>query len=308
MSASDDLTMRLRRRVMTDLHLGKVGPGDRLPSIRALAGELDEDHRAVASAYRTLEEEGLVEIRPRSGVVVAPRSRLGEGSVLSSTARWVTGILVEGLSRRIPVPELPELIQQCTRSLELECLCVESVGDVLHALGHEVSKDVGLSTESFLMSEEPTADERRMLTKSLENMDIVVTTVFHASTVSEVAEDRDVSVVEVRINAEWVGNFRRALREGPVTVVVEDPGFEDRLRVALEHHGDLRILEVDGTSASLDDLSADGALFVTPSARQTLEAVEHPALLENVPMLSHATLRRLAEILVRRNVERDLCP
>lgn len=49
---------------------GRLAPGTRLPSVRALVGELELATNTVAKAYRTLEAEGHVETRGRNGTVV----------------------------------------------------------------------------------------------------------------------------------------------------------------------------------------------------------------------------------------------
>jgi DNA-binding transcriptional regulator YhcF (GntR family) len=66
-----NLLQDLRKELTSYLLMGQLKPGDRLPSIRALAREKKLDHRIVANAYRSLAKEGLVEIRGRSGVVAA---------------------------------------------------------------------------------------------------------------------------------------------------------------------------------------------------------------------------------------------
>jgi DNA-binding transcriptional regulator YhcF (GntR family) len=77
METDNELSDRLRDRILNALHLGTLRPGDRLPSIRTLWREMGVDHRVVAQAYRSLEAEGLVEVRGRSGVSVAPQDQLG---------------------------------------------------------------------------------------------------------------------------------------------------------------------------------------------------------------------------------------
>jgi DNA-binding transcriptional regulator YhcF (GntR family) len=64
---------RLARAIARRIHRGSPGPGDRLPTVRALAAELDHAPNTVAKAYRTLEEDGLIEGRGRSGTFVARR-------------------------------------------------------------------------------------------------------------------------------------------------------------------------------------------------------------------------------------------
>ena len=53
---------------------GDLNPGDALPPVRRLALDLGVHFNTVAEAYRTLEEEGWLEIGRRSGARVVERS------------------------------------------------------------------------------------------------------------------------------------------------------------------------------------------------------------------------------------------
>jgi DNA-binding transcriptional regulator YhcF (GntR family) len=54
---------------------GRLEAGMKLPTVRELAAELGVHHNTVAQAYRTLEEEGWVQIAGRRGVLVEPREQ-----------------------------------------------------------------------------------------------------------------------------------------------------------------------------------------------------------------------------------------
>ncbi|MEE4639709.1 MAG: GntR family transcriptional regulator [Wenzhouxiangella sp.] len=54
---------------------GDLGPGDALPSSRALGRDLGVHFNTVAQAYRVLEAEGWLELKRRAGTVVRDRSR-----------------------------------------------------------------------------------------------------------------------------------------------------------------------------------------------------------------------------------------
>ncbi|HZY66149.1 MAG TPA: GntR family transcriptional regulator [Rubrobacteraceae bacterium] len=53
------------------VEIGSLGSGDRLPTVRALAGELNVAPNTVVKAYNELQREGLIESRPGVGTVVA---------------------------------------------------------------------------------------------------------------------------------------------------------------------------------------------------------------------------------------------
>jgi phosphoribosylformylglycinamidine cyclo-ligase len=60
------------------INTGDLKPGDKLPSIRAIAGEQDIAANTVAKAYRQLEFKGVIAAKDRSGFVVAESD--GHGS------------------------------------------------------------------------------------------------------------------------------------------------------------------------------------------------------------------------------------
>lgn len=57
--------------VVRGISSGVLLPGQKLPTIRALAAELGLAVNTVAAAYRSLEESGIVEGRGRAGTFVA---------------------------------------------------------------------------------------------------------------------------------------------------------------------------------------------------------------------------------------------
>lgn len=62
---------QLRAGVVAAIDAGELAPGDRLPTVRALAQELGLAPNTVAKAYRVLEADGVVETRGRHGTRVA---------------------------------------------------------------------------------------------------------------------------------------------------------------------------------------------------------------------------------------------
>ena len=53
------------------MEVGGLGPGEKLPTVRALAEELAIAPNTIVKAYNELQREGLVESRPGVGTVVA---------------------------------------------------------------------------------------------------------------------------------------------------------------------------------------------------------------------------------------------
>lgn len=66
---------QLRRQLAGLITAGRLGPGDRLPPLRQLAGDLGVAVGTVARTYRELEQEGLLTSRRGGGTRVSATGR-----------------------------------------------------------------------------------------------------------------------------------------------------------------------------------------------------------------------------------------
>lgn len=69
---------QLRVQLVDQIQGGHLRPGQRLPTVRKLAGDLGLAPNTVARTYRELEAEGLVETRGRNGTVVRAQGDAAE--------------------------------------------------------------------------------------------------------------------------------------------------------------------------------------------------------------------------------------
>jgi GntR family transcriptional regulator len=95
---------------------GTLNPGDRLPGVRSLAMDLGVHFNTVAEAYRTLSEEGWLEVSQGRPVIVRERSqpppvseRIEQGfrqrmSMLIAEMR-ASGLSVESIARELRAVE-----------------------------------------------------------------------------------------------------------------------------------------------------------------------------------------------------------
>ncbi len=93
--------MQLVQQVRQALRLGRLEPGDRLPTVREVAADLAINPNTVLKAYRELEHEGLVAGRTGQGTFVV-RSLSGPGRQNLTTLRrsletWIAKAKTQGL-------------------------------------------------------------------------------------------------------------------------------------------------------------------------------------------------------------------
>lgn len=307
---STPLADRLRDRILNALHLGLLQPGDRLPSIRTLWREMGVDHRVVAGAYRELEEEGLVEVRGRSGVYVARQDQLG-GEVLAETARWMAGVMVEAWKRRITIQELPDLLRRCTSSRRLRCACVESSVDQMTAYCAELREQFGLDPVPVYISPTPLPRPQRSVEfygveDRLRECDLAVTTSYHSRLVRAAGDNTRRPTVTLTVNSDVVETVQRHMREGPLTVIAVDPIFGERIRTMYtegeEERDRVRVILADDREA-LSALDPDEPVMLTLAARERTGDLPNPLLVPHTPTFSARTARELLETVIRLNVE-----
>lgn len=82
----DQLSAQIRQQVAS----GSLSPGEKLPSLRALAQRLGIHHNTALAAYKALELEGVVEIRKGSGVRVK--------AFAPATEPWREGVALRALA------------------------------------------------------------------------------------------------------------------------------------------------------------------------------------------------------------------
>ena len=89
---------QIRQQILGAIGSGKLVPGTRLTSVRALAGRLGVAVNTVARAYRELEQAGAVETRGRHGTVVLATGSEGDRRLASAAQelaaeakRWGVG-------------------------------------------------------------------------------------------------------------------------------------------------------------------------------------------------------------------------
>ena len=74
-SSNIPLYMQLRNQVVIGIAEGKLLPGDRLPTIRALAEESGINMMTVSKAYQLLKLEGYFNTDRHSGAVIVSRKK-----------------------------------------------------------------------------------------------------------------------------------------------------------------------------------------------------------------------------------------
>ena len=297
--SSDGIAMLLRERIIDQIRDGRLEYGDRLPSARELAVELDADPRTVLAAYHLLAEEDLVELRRRSGVYVAARP--GPASaVLAPPARWLVDVLADGIARDIAAPSLARRILEATTSVPTRAVVLECNRDQIHSMCRELREDYGIIAEGLELDEierDPGAVE------ALRQADILVSGA-HADIVRPLAARLGIPCVITSVRPDLLHRTSRLLARGPVYFVVTDPRFADKLRhlfAPLPGGGNFRALVLGRDDPG--SIPADATTYVMRLALERLQDRDVPGrLVAPVRIFSSECAQEILGLIVRRNL------
>jgi DNA-binding transcriptional ArsR family regulator len=303
----------LRGRLLAAIHTGRLAAGSRLPSYREVSDEVGMDLRAVARAYALLEAEGLVEVRGRSGVFLAPQKRVG-GQVLEETARWLVTVGREAWRRRLRVPDLPGFLRECTASRVVRCAFVESTVDQEASIGAELRDDFGFEVATVhadrlaplvVEGEAP----RPRVPAELREADFIATTAFHDKEMQAVAAGLEVPLVVIRLNPMFTREVERTLAERELAVVCVDPLFAERLKLFVsDAHAERVRTVLAANRAQVARLDRSQPVLVSEAARQQLPDLDLPRSFPDQPMIAPESADELLEMLVLLNLEQVRVP
>jgi GntR family transcriptional regulator len=95
--------LQLARQVEHAIRLGRLQPGDQLPSVRDVVAELAINPNTVAKAYRDLETRGLLDSRQGRGTFVKEGVGYEPSAVhvglQRKIRRWITEAIAAGMTR-----------------------------------------------------------------------------------------------------------------------------------------------------------------------------------------------------------------
>ena len=296
--ARDRIADILRGRILRGLHAGALRRGERLPSARELRSEFEVDHRTIIAAYRLLDAEGLVELRPRGGVYVA--SDFGDGSVPLPSAKWLTDIFTQAITREIPLLELHEWMRRAISTLRIRAVAVQGTEDQIAGVCRELRDDYGLDAvgiDAELLKRGDPPQEVRYA-------DLFVTTPGYEEPTRVLAARFGKPLIVAELRPDLIGGEWRLLLKKRVYVIVRDERFVEALRVFFQGvPGAENIHALVLGRDDIDSIPYDAHVYVTRSARDALGTrTVRGRLLPSTRLFSDQSARQIVEFVTRANL------
>ncbi|HEX4991998.1 MAG TPA: GntR family transcriptional regulator [Rubrobacteraceae bacterium] len=296
--------VQLEEQIKHLILTGSFEVGDRLPSIRALAGFLRVNRNTVARVISDLEREGFVESRRGSGVyVVKPpvdevETRRQEVLERVMDLAAAQGVSVEELGNALlaragvrPQEKVPIIFVECT-------------GAELEQLSAELEEQLPVEVEPVLLEDLPA----RLSGEESPPWRMAVTTFFHVHEVQNMVEPYGIETVALlaEANIESLRRLTELPAGTPVGVVGWGPTCMENTSRSLEgaglDHLDFRSVYIDQSSTeevldTLEGVQAVACATITAKKLRELGVPEDLEIIAEDPTLDKGGIEMLGRML-----------
>lgn len=219
----------LRDRIISGLYLGFWEPGDRLPSIREIADAENVDRKTAAAAYRRLEGEGLVEVKPRSGVYLrdAPTSS-PPGPIERLHRRWLEHTYSGARELGLDTRAILDLIRAVAEIERVRVPVVECNWAQAESIAAELRARIDVQAVPYLI------EDLRPDDPLLTEVPVMVSTPYHRADLDLLAAS-DRLVIEVTTPSSVLDALRRAFNGDRVAILAANHVLTHKIRRALRH-------------------------------------------------------------------------
>lgn len=290
----------VRARLLTSLHVGRLEPGDRVPSVRRLADLTGLNRKTVHRAFQRLAREGLLDVRPGSGTFIAGRGGCGENAASSRDLVAAVGRMrATAAALQLPPRVFSSFVEAAlgdglagTRVAVVECNR-EQAG----MIETDLSRRLGLSPFRVLLSRLRAEGPR-----ALQGANAVITTDCHLEEVAELSRRSALGVHSVSLDAEFPRKVIELSRREGVVLVVHDPGFGPVFFRLLRHLGleepalgRIRVVQSDEAESACRSLPHGGGVWLSPLVRESV-AFSLPTNVRLVPGSWHVPAEFLERV------------
>jgi GntR family transcriptional regulator len=284
---------QLRDRIVTGLYFGNWQPGERLPSIRDIADAESVDRKTAAAAYHRLEEEGLVEVKARSGVFLRDESTNGSsgraGPLERLQKRWLKNTYDGARALGLDTSTVLRLFNSVAAVENTPVPVIEEDEATARTVAQELRECAGIDARPLLLHD---AGSRVL---AFSNPPFAVTTPYYAGRIESLLPR--VPLITATLSLDLLHDLLARAAAGSIVVAVPSDWIARRVESALRQRAPnvdrTRVLVVDGETDLHQIRRESSCLFVWPGCDGVLSAFEGDDCVKPVRLLSEATLDRV---------------
>ena len=268
-------TEKVREHLLTSLHLGRIKPGDRIMSVRRLAGLTGMNRKTVHRAYQALESEGFLLVRPGAGTYVANETGVARSE--DELMRSVNRCRGEAHALGLTPSAYADFVQSALNGglAGLPIAVVECNLEQIEMIGRDLREGLGVEPRPVLLADllaNPSGAVRGSWT--------VVTTDCHRGEVEAAVRPVGVSVHRVALDADFPQTILRWAKARGVAIAVRDERFSRVFIRFLAQLGatddvldNIRVVPLPKLAAALRELGDGSVVLVSPLVEREADAM-----------------------------------
>jgi DNA-binding transcriptional regulator YhcF (GntR family) len=298
---------QVRDQLINAIHFGAIKPGTRLPTVRQLARDGAINLKTAFKIYQGLAEEGLVEIRPQSGVYVRSTQPSAERAYRRSVVSFLRRVIREAGELNLSLPRFVHLLslqEEGSPEPGISCALLECNPEQTHLVAGEIQERLKVRVIPVVMRNGSVGRQER---QSLRAVDFLVTTDFHWDEVSRLAEQVKKKAFKVSLDPSFLQAAVDAARRGTLGLILTDTTvLQVRFREVFsayltpEQIERVRFVRCDDRRGIQALLKECDYLYVSPLCRSKVvpDGMRRPKLLKPKRVLSPESLDELRENLM----------
>lgn len=285
---------QLRDRIVTGLYFGNWQPGERLPSIRDIADAESVDRKTAAAAYHRLEEEGLVEVKARSGVFLRDERSNGgrngaSGPLEKLQRKWLKNTYDGARALGLDTRTVLRLFHAVAEVEATPVAVVDEDPATARTIAEELRECVGIDARPAGIS------DIGARSSVFAQAPFVVTTPYFASRVHALVPRTPLIIATLSLDVLY--GLMERVTEGTILVLVPSEWIASRVDYVLRQRApnvDRTRVVVAGRDADLKQLRREAAcVFVWPGCDDVLSSFEGDDCVTPVRLLSESTTDRV---------------
>lgn len=308
----DSLFEQAFLQLVTALHMGKVGAGDRLPSVRQMALRNNINHKTAFSIYQRLNLEGYITLRRGSGAYVSDIDHVDlEQAYCLSLFKLIKSNFAEADRLKISPRDFTKLAHSYLNKSQLKSVkvaVIECNEEQIGVFASEISKKLGVLVSPLLLSRLDAPD--KVTDRILARADLFTTTHFHFKQVKALLANYHKKLLQLRLDPNFVPSIVNAARSGSLLMIVSNVNYYSAFSQSLLNVGTPR--EVVARISAVDDRDLDevrvqaqvaDTVYVSPICDPRIPKYlpAHCNILKMDNTLSHESLERLEAFLLFRS-------
>jgi DNA-binding transcriptional regulator YhcF (GntR family) len=276
------------------IEAGQMNDGDRLPSSRMLASNLQVNRNTVARAYQELRDAGYIESRRRSGmVVVGGRKARADAEARDHARELLEQAATECVNLGLTAEEISSLAYHFSlhaEQLQVSLAFVECNDERAMYFAEELSERLGMPVRPLVLG---SFDPQTEL-----DFDLVLTTFFHLTEVRRLARDAPAEVVGIVVapHVTTLVKLAQVPKGKRVGILYSTTDQAQGIRDSLLHSG-LKNIEVvkDASPAELDRVDVVVVPSEMPELRSAINGQVEVIEFGNV--LDESSMRMVREVI-----------